>query len=55
MLDLSIIERSQSEWSSPIVLAPKPDGACQFCINFWRVNAISKLDVYPMALSGQNA
>lgn len=33
---------------SPIMLMPKLDGTIHFCVNFWGVNAISHLDVYPM-------
>ncbi|XP_066460899.1 zinc finger protein 850-like [Eleutherodactylus coqui] len=48
MLDLGVIEVSKSEWSSPIVLIPKPDGTLRFCNDFRKLNEVYKLDSYPM-------
>ena len=48
MLQNGIIKQSQSQWSSPYILVPKPDGSYQFCIDFRRVNEVTKSDSYPI-------
>lgn len=47
-LALGVIVPSHSEWHSPIVLVPEPDGGIRFCVDFWEVNLIAKFDAYPM-------
>ena len=42
MLDRGLIQLSNSPWSSPIVLAPKKDGDYRFCVDFRRVNSVTK-------------
>nr|XP_006012602.1 PREDICTED: uncharacterized protein LOC102366250 [Latimeria chalumnae] len=48
MLELGVIEESFSQWSSPIVLVPKPNGTWRFCNDFQKLNEVSKFDAYPM-------
>ena len=44
-----VVQLSVSPWASPIVLVPKKDGTYRFCVDFWRLNAVTKKDVYPLA------
>lgn len=39
MLKLGVIQESQSNWSSPVVLLPKPDGSWRLCNNFWQLKS----------------
>lgn len=48
MLQLGVVEPSQSAWSSPIMLLDKPDGSKRFVVDFRAVNAVSRKDAYPL-------
>ena len=47
MLEQGIIQPSQSTWASTIVLVAKKDETTKFCVDYRRLNAITKLDVIP--------
>jgi len=48
MLQIGVVEPSQSPWSSPIMLLDKPDGSKRFVVDFRAVNAVSRKDAYPL-------
>ncbi len=49
MREMGVIEPSFSEWSSPIILVQKKDSTLRFCLDFRKVNGVSKVDFYSNA------
>ena len=46
MLEQGIIQPSQSPWAGTIALLAKKDGTTRFCVDYRRLNTITKLDFF---------
>jgi hypothetical protein len=49
-LDKGFIEPSQARYSSPVLFVKKHGGGLRFCIDFSKLNAITRKDRYPLPL-----
>ena len=52
LLEKGVIQQSESPWSSPVVLVPKPhvENKWRMCIDFRKLNAKTHKDAYPIPL-----
>ena len=48
MLDTGAIQPSNSPWCNAVVLVRKKDGSLRFCIDFRRLNSLTKKDSHPL-------
>ncbi len=50
MLDRGVIEPCQTSWASPFVLVTKKDGSTRFCMDYLKLNDVTRKDAYPLPM-----
>ena len=48
MFGKDVIQKSNSPWSSPVTLVLKPNGKWRFCIDYRKLNGITRKDNHPL-------
>ncbi|GFV55260.1 retrovirus-related Pol polyprotein from transposon opus [Trichonephila clavipes] len=48
LLRQNVIEECESPYAAPVVLVPKPNGKVRFCVDYKKLNSVTKVDTYPL-------
>ena len=45
---MGVLTPSKSEWASPVLVVPKPDGSWRFSVDYRSLNQMTVKDSYPL-------
>ena len=48
MMEKKVMQPSNSPWAAPVVLVRKKDGSLRFCVDYRKINTITRKDAYPL-------
>ena len=48
MIQQKVVHPPKSPWASPVVLVAKKNGETRFCVDYRKLNSVTKMDVYPL-------
>ncbi|GFU87870.1 retrovirus-related Pol polyprotein from transposon 17.6 [Trichonephila clavipes] len=48
LLRQDVIEECESPYAAPVVLVPKPNGKVRLCVDYRKLNSVTKGDAYPL-------
>jgi len=48
MIKAGVVEPSNSPWTSNLVVVKKKDGSLRYCVDYRKINSVTKRDAYPL-------